>query len=426
MKVSLSLFFSVLHIYLFSQKEYSLQECLDLATKNDQMYIASNSNFQRAEVNQQFIKWSFLPNLYLNTGYNISYGRKLDPFTNTFGSNSVHSNFYGLTTQFILFQGFRYANQNKLYAKNTVSFKLTNERNIENTKNQLIERCVSIWKTQLKLAQQTKIVADLELFQQRQIELVKEGKLSALDTLTTSINRKTQLVSLWDLQRELDYQTINLNYLLGLPLMNDTRLQAFDPLSSYYLVTLDEYYQLEDLKNRLDMTQLQYKIDKTDFLPYLSLTGNIGTGYSTNNKNYNQPDIPIIPYSQQINQNLYQGANFTLNVPVFSRGEWYRQQKIFEINKNEQQELIEFKEVEIEKKKGEIQIQIRYLETALTMQKEILKDKESVFQITQVLYLEGRIRLNELEIVEAEYYNYLQTIQDLEIELMKIRMIKLE
>jgi len=108
-----------------------------------------------------------------------------------------------------------------------------------------------------------------------------------------------------------------------------------------------------------------------------------------------------------------------------NKGDYFRKQKMYEISKQEQIDLIAFKEIEISKKKLELATQKKYIEEAFQTQKGILKDKETIVEVTRLIYLEGKIRLSEVEKVEAEYYSYLQAIQDLEIELLKISRVKL-
>ena len=408
---------------ILSQKEYTLQECIDLAVKNSQNTIIQQNNIQLAELNRQFGKWSFLPTLSTGPSYNINYGRKLDPFTNTFGTNKIISNLYGINSQVVLFQGFKYFTQNNYFKLALKISEVDQERVLEKVKNQVVDKCYAIWKVQAKLVQQLKIIENLQQFKNRQIELVKEGRLSAIDTLETSINSKIQMVTLLNLKRELKYETTNLNYLLGLALLNDTRLEKFIPQLEKLEVTFDEYYQLVDLQNKLELSQLQYKIDRTQLLPTFYLGGTIGTGYSTNNKDYNLESTPIIPFSSQIHQNAYQGIGFSLSLPIFNKGELFKRQKQFKISQTLQLEIIEFKKNEIEKKKLEIIFQKQNLEDVLAIEKSILNDKETLFKINQLIYLEGKIRLSEVEKIEAEYYSYLKSMQDMELDLMKISLI---
>jgi outer membrane protein len=167
-------------------------------------------------------------------------------------------------------------------------------------------------------------------------------------------------------------------------------------------------------------------VDKTQISPTLSFYGNVGTGYYSSNKNYSETNFPVIPYSTQLSNNAYQGIGFSLNVPLYNKGEYFRKKKIYEITKKEQNDWIEYKKIEIAKKKSELVTQQKYVEETLRIQKAILLDKKTIVQATQMIYLEGKIRLIEVEKVEAEYYSYLQIIQDLEIEEIKLKMIKVD
>ena len=421
------LFSSVLFLSLpfsfLAQKEYTLQECIDFGIQNTHNLISQKSNTERAKINQQFGKWSFLPSLSASPNYNISFGRKLDPFTNTFGTNKIYSNMYGLNSQMTLFQAGRYFKQNNYFKQALENAQLDRERSLEKTKLQIFEKCVSIWKIEVKLEQQTKIIENLKIFKNRQIELVKEGRLSAIDTLETSINSKLQTLTYLKLKKEVNFEYLNLNYLIGLPLLNETRLERFNTSIFNLEMKLDEQYQLEDLKSKLELVKLQYEIDKTQLLPSLALTGNLGTGYSTNNKDYNLEGAPVIPFSQQFNHNAYQGIGFYLNVPIFNKADGFKLKKLYEISQSEQALLIEFKGLEIEKRKLEIASQKQNLEESLIIHKGILKDKETIYKMNQLIYLEGKIRLSEVEKVEVEFYSHLNTIQDLELELIKISFV---
>jgi outer membrane protein len=426
MRIHILFLFLSLTFLNYSQKELTLQDCIDLGIKNVQNTISQDSKFQQSIVNQNFWKYSFLPTLNANTGYNSNYGRKIDPFTNTFGVNVVNSNSLGLSSQIIIFQGFRYFKQYNLLEKTSSNSTFDIERTNEKVKNQIIEKCILIWKCQIKIEQQAKIIEDLKSFKVRQTELVKEGRLSAIDTLTSAINLKTQVVTLLNYQREISFESINLNFLMGLPVLNETKIESHKVSVAGYNLTIDEYFQMEDLKNKLEIIELQNKVDKTQISPTLSFYGNVGTGYYSSNKNYSETNFPVIPYSTQLSNNAYQGIGFSLNVPLYNKGEYFRKQRIYEITKKEQNDWIEYKKIEITKKKSELVTQQKYVEETLRIQKAILLDKKTIVQATQMIYLEGKIRLSEVEKVEEEYYSYLQIIQDLEIEGVKMKMIKVD
>jgi outer membrane protein len=419
MKIGFLIILYLFQFSLFSQNEYALQDCIDLSLKNHKLQISEKSNLEKNLVNQQFGKWSFLPRISVSPDYSVSFGRKLDPFTNLYNANVAYFNKYEATSQLILFQGFKYFKESEYYKTEIKNSNINIERIQEKIKTQIIEKCISIWKIQVKIDQQLNIIDHLKTFKKRQIELVNEGRLSAIDTLETSINTKNQTVIYLNLKKELNFETINLNYLIGLPLLNETKLEKFTSSFNKMELNLDEYYQIEDLKNKMELLTLQYKIDRTQLLPSLSLNGNFGTGY------YTVSNVTKTPFSEQFNHNAYQGIGFYLTVPIFNKGDWFKKQKLYTISVAEQSQLIELKALEIDKRKLEFSSQKKSLEEIIDLQKQILKDKETIYQMNQLIYLEGKTRLSEVEKVQNEYYSHLNTIQDLEIELIKMNMMKL-
>jgi outer membrane protein len=410
--------------------QLTLEQCIELGLKNNNLLATQLSNNERTALNYNFGKWSFLPTISTSSGYNISYGRKLDPFTNTFGVNSVYSNSYSVYSQATLFQGFRYFKQNKLNQLIQENTKVDFERNNERIKTQIVERCVTIWKLQLKQIQQQKIIEGLISFKQKQKELVKEGRIRGLDTLETSINIRTQQISFRNIEKDLRIETMNLNFYLGKKISENTELlplhSMIEPLSSFLKINVDEYYQLEDLETKLEVSKQQYKVEITQWMPTLSLIGNLGSGYSTNNKDYSIPSTPIINYDNQIRNNLYQGIGFSLSLPIFNRGDLIKRVKTYNITKKEQEILVINKSIELEKKKLEVKNQLEFLQENIRIQKAICSDKETIFQISQTLYLEGKIRLVELEKIQTDLMNALQLANELEIESLKLSMFRFE
>jgi outer membrane protein len=416
-------------VFSIVYSQLSLKECIELGLKNKNLSVSQQANNDRTALNYNFGIWSFLPTFSLSSGYNISYGRKLDPFTNTFGVNSVYSNSYSVYSQATLFQGFRYFKQNrlnKLIRENTqIDYDRTNER----IKTQIIERCVAIWKLQLKQSQQKQVVENLFSLKKRQKELVKEGRIRGLDTLETSINIRSQQISLGNIEKDLRMETINLNFYLGLKITEKTELKSIDSyienITNEVKINLDEYYQLEDIKTKFDITKQQYKVDITQWMPTLSLIGNLGTGYSTNNKDYTNPSNPTINFDNQIRNNLYQGIGFSLSLPIFNRGDLVKKIKTFNITKNEQETLVKIKTIELEKKKLEIKNQLEFLQENIRLQKSICFDKELIYQTSKTLYFEGKIRLIELEKLQTDWFNALQYANELEIESLKLSLFRL-
>jgi len=410
---------------LIAQDELSIEQCLELVSKNEKRFANQTSAIQAANLDQKFNNWSLLPNLSLSPNYNVSFGRKLDPFTNTFGVNTVYSNSYSLQYQLPIFQGFKYFRSKKMYASIIENSTLVKTTTIENAKQQMLDKYFEVLKIQVKLNNQDQVIEQLKLFKARQIELVKEGQLSAIDTLETSVNEKNQKMTLLSLNNQLKSETIRINYLLGLPLIQETKIKQ-EIEEGIIKVELDEYYQLLALQQQKEVSLLQQKVQNSQLFPSLSTYGNIGTGFSTNNLDYTQESLPVIRYDHQIQNNLYSGIGVSLNLPIFNQGAMLKNQKLSDINQKQLDQNILDQQQLLEQRKLEIEQQQYFLKQQLEIQKMIVSDKESLTSIYESLYLEGKIRITEFEKIKNDYLMYQNSIQEIELDMLRLSIYKVE
>jgi len=404
---------------LIAQDELSIEQCLELVSKNEKRFANQTSAIQAANLDQKFNNWSLLPNLSLSPNYNVSFGRKLDPFTNTFGVNTVYSNSYSLQYQLPIFQGFKYFRSKKMYASIIENSTLVKTTTIENAKQQMLDKYFEVLKIQVKLNNQDQVIEQLKLFKARQIELVKEGRLSAIDTLETSVNEKNQKMTLLSLNNQLKSETIRINYLLGLPLIQETKIKQ-EIEECIIKVELDEYYQLLALQQQKEVSLLQQKVQNSQLFPSLSTYGNIGTGFSTNNLDYTQESLPVIRYDHQIQNNLNSGIGVSLNLPIFNQGAMLKNQKLSDINQKQLDQNILDQQQLLEQRKLEIEQQQYFLKQQLEIQKMIVSDKESLTSIYESLYLEGKIRITEFEKIKNDYLMYQNSIQEIELDMLRL------
>ena len=76
---------------IFSQKKWTLKECVDQALERNISIQQNKLNLQSAEKDVAIAKGNFLPNLNGNTGGNLNFGSGFDPVTN----NRVSTSFFG-------------------------------------------------------------------------------------------------------------------------------------------------------------------------------------------------------------------------------------------------------------------------------------------------------------------------------------------
>nr|WP_294861134.1 TolC family protein [uncultured Fluviicola sp.] len=400
---------------LFSQESMTLQTCIDRALANSSQTAVESGLINKSKVEKQFHWWSLLPNLVANAGVNTSFGRRLDPFTNTFATSSVNSQFFGLNSSVQLFNGFNYFRKGKVYAT-TVQL---NEIGLKARQNELKIQVIETYATLCKLSVQTQLTRSrIEKYTQIQTIqrlLIQEGRIDVVDTLKSqhSLLREQELLS--TLANDWKLKTMQLNFQMGLPLRTNFVVDLNSISEILDKPELPENYQVELLEIELELLENQLKSNRSGMLPSISLNGLLGTGFSTNNKDYSLVGNPTKSYTDQINQNLYEGIGFSLNVPLFNRGEWLKTNQLNEIRQLEIEAKKELTDKLLEKQQLE-QEQYRLNNKARLEQNRQLADNlQLIYAKSLLLYQEGRLTYTEIETALMEWQMKL-----FESELLKI------
>ncbi|WP_341899727.1 TolC family protein [Fluviicola taffensis] len=398
-----------------SQQSLTLQTCIDRALVNSSQTATESSLICSSRLDKQFHWWSLLPNLVANAGVNTSFGRRLDPFTNTFATSSVNSQFFGLNSSVQLFNGFNYFRKGRVYATTIQLNELALSAKLNELKIQVIETYVTLCKlSKQKQLTQSRIEKYIQI-QTIQRLLIREGRINVIDTLKSqhSLLREQELFS--NLSNEWKLKTMQLNFLMGSPLRTDFTVDFTSTSMIRDKLKLQEKYRLESLEIELELLRHQLKSDRSDMLPSISLSGLVGTGFSTNNKDYSLPGSPTKSYTDQINQNLYEGIGVSLNVPLFNRGEWL---KTNQLNAVKQLEIERKKEVAdrlLEKHQLELEQYRLNNKAKLEQIRELADNLQLIYTKSLLLYEEGRLTYTEIETALMEWQMKL-----IEAELLKM------
>ncbi len=425
MKLSVLILF-FLPLKLFAQDTLSLQKCIDLLKGNKQNFIDQSFNFQSSTVNRKYHFYSALPNLSASTGFNTSFGRRLDPFTNTFATSSVNSQSFGLNTSMNLFNGFSY-----FYKRNVLNNSLQlSQLEIRKTENELvrsiIETYINLCTSQLRLTISNKKIINIQETQTLQNVLFKSGRISSIDTLKSFISIKNEAVIQSKIKAEIRLLEIDLNFKTGLPLS----LTHSYSISSLTKITdklyLNEFFENERIKLELQNEMNNLKISKSMLLPSVSLNGNVGTGFSTNNKNYTIQGNPTKPYDNQIQENLYESIGLYVNIPIFSKGEYFKQKELTNLKREQLTEIQKKNELQQVKKTTELEQRILMLSAEISLESEVLSALQNVFDKTQLLYKEGRILYTELETNRLSLFDKEIAIEQLKVQaiFLKLQVLK--
>lgn len=406
----------------FSQDSITLQSCLEKAQANKILFGSQVSFIQSATIERRFHTWTLIPTLNASTGFNTSFGRRLDPFTNTFASTTVNSQSIGLNSSMQVFNGLNYIHKRNILDATIQKSELSIEAKQNEVRIQVIELYIGI----SKLSKQIEF-AKTRIDKYRQIQniqrlLITEGKINSIDTLKSHNSLMNENGLLINLQGEITLKMIDLNYLIGEPLLSNHLVRMESVSEIIDKPKLSQSFALAQLEIDQEIADYQLKVDRSGVLPNLSLNGLLGTGFSTNNKDYTIAGNPTKPYNDQVSQNLYEGIGLYLSIPIFSRGAWIKSKQIYEIKNTEREATKEQTAILLEKQKVELaQKQIKS-RAELEQAKLIASNLQTIYDKTVLLYKEGRSTYTELETAFMEWQTKLVALESLKLdnELLKL------
>jgi outer membrane protein len=262
-------------------------------------------------------------------------------------------------------------------------------------------------------------VTRIEKYKQLQViqkSLLKGGKINSIDTLKSFNSLLTEESNLINLENQLNQKAIDLHYLVGLPLTSKNTYKFQSIGNSTEVINFSEEFDLENLNLELNALQEQLGIDRSRILPSLSIFGSLGTGYSTNNKDYTVPGNPTFPYDEQINKNLYEGIGVNLSIPIFNKGTYLKAKQISELIETEFEQRKQFKELEIEKRKLQNKSQQNYLISEITQLTSVTKNLQTIYEKSLLIYKEGKLTYREVE----------TTFLDWQVKLTDLRLKELD
>ncbi len=100
------LFFSSLG----AQEVLTIEECVELALKNNLNLQQTDLAKKRAEINLSIAEYSRWPSLNANASHSYFFGRTIDPTENTFVTDNIRANQFGINGGVDLFNGFQKKN----------------------------------------------------------------------------------------------------------------------------------------------------------------------------------------------------------------------------------------------------------------------------------------------------------------------------
>jgi len=341
-----------------SQEVWSLQRCVEYALENSIALETSKLNIMDADIGANQAWQLRLPNLTGSSGYNLSFGRRIDPSTNDFINQRFGNQTVSVSGGVLLWNGGQVNNQIKQskinqeaaeldlkQLENDISLQVASTYlNILFARENEANARKSLELTQNQLDQIDKLIAAGSRPRNASLELI--AQIAAGEQAIIAAQNNGALANL-DLK-----QLLQLDPAMDLEIV----VPAFSAPTEYEVAELDaeNIYDiaLENQPNikagdlRAKNAELGVALAKTNFYPSLSIGGSLGSNFSSvaarrgdlTGVDYisapariagenialelGQPsfDFDKIKYTDQLSENFGYGVGLSLDVPIFTQG----------------------------------------------------------------------------------------------------------
>ena len=358
-KLSLQLIFSAIVIlsgfpgYAQQGRLWTLEECIDHAWENNLQLQQQKLSVDLAGENLTQSRANLFPTLNASASHSYNFGRRVDPFTNEFSTETVRTNNFGISTNLNLFSGLQVQNairQNRLDLN-------ASQYDLERSYNDVALMVASAYLQVLFSIELVENAQNQVEISEQQVErtnrLVEAGTLPRGSLLTIQAQLATEELQLVNAQNQLDLAYLNLSQIMFLP--EDVQFAiAFPDVEitvdeepdrspmEVYRVAVNQQPEIRSADIRIASAERGLAISRGGRSPRLSLSGSYGSGYSEAsleifdeqptglNRVFVTDDGSVLldpifqgqirrkSFSDQLTDNLNRSLGLFLSIPIFN------------------------------------------------------------------------------------------------------------
>jgi outer membrane protein len=301
----------------------NLQQCIDIAIKNNLDVKKSELALQTAQVNSNQAKEYMLPAISGQVDHSISSGRGIDPSTNTYVNQSFKSGNYNLNGDLTLFSGL----QNLNNIKQTSLAYQAGKMDLQQAKDQVTINVITAYLLVLnntELLNQVKNQLDVSKKQVERLNILeKEGankqpsdlydlkgtygdnQLNVVNTIATLKGSKLSLLQILNIPYK---DNINLAPINAEDLAKQTPNSADD----VYNVALAQLAYVKAATLRRQSAEKGVSVARGALYPTVSLFGGLSTNISSSGQIAGQD----VSYVDQFKNNRGTNVGISLRVPI--------------------------------------------------------------------------------------------------------------
>lgn len=352
-----------------SLKKWNLKECIDYALSNNLTVQRSQYTVESSEVDYLQARLSRLPSVNGSASYGSSWGRSLDPVTNSYETTQITSSNLSASASWVVFNGLKLHNT-MLQTRASMG---ASEQDLAKAKNDLILNVANYFINVVF----NKELLDNARFQlsssQQQLERARRqvaaGALAKSEELNLDAQVADNEVTLVQQENALALSMLQLKQALRIPASQgfDVEVPQLEPEDLVVDQTRDEIFDIAR-QAMPEIRAAQFRIENTKYAkrtafgnlyaPRISLSGQVNTNYSSAqraefysdgtyafsstpvaylNQDYSQPVYTLSENGvyrntygagDQFKDNIYKSLTVSVSIPLFngysSRGAWQR------------------------------------------------------------------------------------------------------
>lgn len=298
---------------------WDLQTCIDYARRNNITLNSLRLSVRTAEQNNLLAKAARQPTLAGDVSANYTHSKNANPVIGGFSTQSSFANNYSVSSGITIYNAGAISDNIKM---TNLQIQAANQTVIQNELDitlQVVQDYLNIL-----LAKENVIyVRDLVKSTSAQVDQGKKEYEVGTIARNAYIELEAQLAgdryTLVAAQNAVRQNKLTLKQLLQLPLRDSFDIITPDTVIASQIVPSLDSVEAYALQNRpeirlaqlgIEISRYNLAIAKTGYLPLLSASAALSTGYSNNQRD---------DFVQQMDNNFFQQAGLNLSIPIFNR-----------------------------------------------------------------------------------------------------------
>ena len=407
---------SLISFVAFSQKKWSLEECVNYAVENNLQVIQNQYSKKSQDNSLQIAKREYLPSVSGNINNNATFGQGRDIFGNS-NRNDNFSNSANVGADILVFNNGRLeknirkteydvqASQFDLErVKNDISLQIAQQylsvllnREITKISESALENADKLYKrakitTEVGTTPKT-VLAAAEAALAREKQNVKTAEINT----SRSLFSLAMLLQLSD-YKNFDIQDVPLNSVLDAPLYSAENIvnQAYE-----------NQPQIKAAETRIKSAEAQTEITKTAFWPTVTANAGIGTSYfnSYAGVDINGNPIKESGFFKQYKDNFGQQLGLSANIPIFNKGITRLNVEQSKINEEIAKTTLQQQKQEVLQNVQKAQFDAESNYEAYLAAMEAEKSSKLALDFAEKSYEAGRTTIYDLNVARNNYAN---------------------